>query len=138
MLHREHHQLIKERLKKMKTNIKNVNFALTPTYVVKTKKILFSPICRRKNNAKTEKRKKNKISTFLAYTYLPKTIFFLVFFPLSVSQSVGGSVMFSDFGDSYRIYRACELVTLAFSNLYYKASKSGIKAPLCKMSTSWL
>ena len=31
--------------------------------------------------------------------------------PLSVSGWVSGSLMFSDFGDSYRIYRACELVS---------------------------
>ena len=35
---------------------------------------------------------------------------FSLHLPLSVSEWVSQWVMFSDFGDSYRIYRACELV----------------------------
>ena len=35
--------------------------------------------------------------------------------PRSVSETVSEWVMFSDFGDSYRIYRACELVYIRAS-----------------------
>ena len=38
--------------------------------------------------------------------------------PTPVGQWVGGSVMFSDFGDSYRIYRACKLFCFKRLKIY--------------------
>ena len=44
-------------------------------------------------------------------------------------QSVSEWVMFSDFGDSYRIYRACELVL--YTNAFWELKKIGHKLCEC-------
>ena len=61
-------------------------------------------------------------STFLLFLQFLDAIAYPGTYPCrSVSQRVGQWVMFSTFGDSYRIYRACELVSISSSSSSYSS-----------------